>query len=128
MPLKKPWQDATPRNLARTPGALGVYEIGDPGGSLLYIGFAGGRSRFGLRGEISSRVEPDAPEAPSAASGAAKFRYEVNQMYLTRYVELLERELEASGALPPRNLLPGEYIPSMVRRMARSFARGAEGG
>lgn len=126
MPLAKPWQDASPENLNRTPGALGVYEIGDADGALLYIGFAGGRSRFGLRGEITSRVEQNSPN--TGAPAGARFRYEVNQMYLTRYVELLERELKASGSLPPKNLLPGEYIPSMVRRLAGTDGHGAHGG
>lgn len=126
MPLTKPWTDATPENLQRAPAALGVYEIGDADGTLLYIGFAGGRSRFGLRGEITERAGWAGSDA--AGVGAVKFRYEVNQMYLTRYVELLERELKAGGALPPRNLLPGEYIPSMVRRMAGSQGHSAQGG
>ena len=126
MPLTKPWQNATPENLERTPAALGVYEIGDADGALLYIGFAGGRSRYGLRGEITNRIEQSQPHA--AASDSARFRYEVNQMYLTRYVELLERELKASGGLPPKNMLPGEYIPSMVRRAAGSNGHGAHGG
>ena len=126
MPLAKPWQDATPENLQRTPAALGVYEIGGADGALLYIGFAGGRSRYGLRGEITSRIGQSSPSG--GAPDGAKFRYEVNQMYLTRYVELLERELKASGGLPPKNLLPGEYIPSMVRRAAGSNGHGAHGG
>ena len=126
MPLTKPWQEATPENLQRTPAALGVYEIGGADGTLLYIGFAGGRSRYGLRGEITSRIEQG--QANAAGSDGARFRYEVNQMYLTRYVELLERELKASGGLPPKNLLPGEYIPSMVRRAAGSNGHGAHGG
>ena len=126
MPLTKPWQEATLENLGRTPAALGVYEIGDADGALLYIGFAGGRSRYGLRGEITNRVGQSRSNA--AGSEGAKFRYEVNQMYLTRYVELLERELKASGGLPPKNLLPGEYIPSMVRRAAGSDGHGAHGG
>ena len=126
MPLKKPWTDATPENLGRAPAALGVYEIGDADGTLLYIGFAGGRSRFGLRGEITNRIGRHHPDAGGA--GGAKFRYEVNQMYLRRYVELLERDVKASGGLPPKNLLPGEYIPSMVRRAAGSNGHGAHGG
>ena len=47
MALNKPWIEATEENLRRLPGALGVYEIGDAAGTVLYIGFAGGRSRFG---------------------------------------------------------------------------------
>jgi hypothetical protein len=125
MPLTKPWQDATPENLGRAPAALGVYEIGDAHGTLLYIGFAGGRSRYGLRGEITNRIGRDDPNAADA--GGTKFRYEVNQMYLTRYVELLEREVKASGSLPPRNLLPGEYIPSTVRRAHVANGHGAQG-
>lgn len=113
MALKKPWTEATEENLRRLPGALGVYEIGDAAGAVLYIGFAGGRSRYGLRGEIAARLALDGPNPVTA--GGRLFRYEVNQMYLTRYVELLEQHLGATGDLPPGNKQPGEYIPTLGR-------------
>jgi hypothetical protein len=108
MPLTKPWLEATDESVRRIPGTLGVYEIGDADGEILYIGFAGGRSRIGLRGEIERRLAP----------GGRRFRYEVNLMYLTRYIELLERHEAATGALPPENLRPGEYVPGHIRRAA----------
>jgi hypothetical protein len=113
MALNKPWIEATEEQLRRLPGALGVYEIGDAAGTVLYIGFAGGRSRFGLRGEIAAKLAPESPNPVTA--GGRFFRYEVNQMYLTRYVELLERHLGATGDLPPGNKQPGEYIPTLGR-------------
>ncbi|MER3421155.1 MAG: hypothetical protein C4290_11820 [Chloroflexota bacterium] len=112
MALNKPWIEATEEHLRRLPGALGVYEIGDAAGTVLYIGFAGGRSRF-LRGEIAAKL---APESPNPVTAGGRFlRYEVNQMYLTRYVELLEQHLGATGDLPPGNKQPGEYIPTLGR-------------
>ncbi len=124
MALKKPWQDYDPATAPRVPATLGVYELGDASGNILYIGFAGGKSQFGLRGEIQARLNKDSV----AGAPASKFRYEVNMMYLTRFVELLEKQQDAAGALPPGNMVPGEYIPKVVRqRAARLKATKTEG-
>ena len=53
MPLAKPWQSWDPSRLKKIPGTLGVFEIGDANGAVLYIGMAGGRTRFGLRERIA---------------------------------------------------------------------------
>lgn len=115
MPLNKPWQHYNAAAPPRIPGTPGVFELGDADGQVTYIGFAGGKSRFGLRGEIASRLS-------GSAEGA--FRYEVNMMYLTRYVELLEKHHDLHGALPLRNTTPGEYVPGIVRRRMRATAHG----
>src|SRR5436305_13390381 len=57
MPIGKPWlpiHGADPREI---PGTVGVYELGDEGGSVIYIGYAGGRSLMGLRGAILSHAK-----------------------------------------------------------------------
>ena len=118
MPLKKPWLDCTAETLRRTPATLGVYEIGDVDGTVIYIGFAGGRSRFGLRGDIGDRLAADGPNAVVAARGRS-FRYEVNMMYLTRYIELLEQHHAGAGDLPPGNREPGVYVPRLGRAIGR---------
>ena len=50
--LDKPWKPLTVEEATRLPGQLGVYQIADAAGTILYIGQAGGRSPFGLRSEL----------------------------------------------------------------------------
>lgn len=90
--LDKPWIPLDEASVARVPGQLGVYQLADDDGNVCYIGFAGGRSLFGLRSELAVRV------------GAARaFRYEVNMQYQTRYRELLMLHRGAHGELPILN-------------------------
>lgn len=80
MAIKKSWQTWQAGVEGTIPGNLGVFEIGDADGNVLEVGFAGARSPFGLRGVLSERF---------AHPGEARlFRYEVNQMYRTRFIEL----------------------------------------
>ncbi len=97
---------------------MGVYELADADGTVLLIGYAGGRSRFGMRGEIAAAVE--------RTQGAARFRYEVTTAYLTRYQELLMVHQAEFGGLPPGNapepglgrLSPGSTASDSGRRPA----------
>lgn len=73
---------------------MGVFELGDVDGNVLYIGYAGGRSVLGLRGELRAML------GQSAATG---FRYEVNTAYLTRFQELLMAHVAEHDRLPPEN-------------------------
>ena len=41
----------------RLPGQLGVYQVADAQGTVLYIGQAGARSPFGLRSELQRELE-----------------------------------------------------------------------
>jgi len=122
MPLAKPWQPWPPADARAIPAALGVFEIGDAAGNVLYIGMAGGRTRFGLRERISACFA--GAVAPSLAERAAAYRYEVNMMYFTRYIELLERHLHAHGDVPPGNRESGEPLPTLGRA-GRQAARAA---
>jgi len=92
--LEKPWRDLTAANVAGLAAELGVYQLGDAQGRVLRIGYAGGRTLFGLRSEL---------EAPLIAGEAAKFRTEVNAQYLSRYEELLMVHKADFGELPPGN-------------------------
>jgi len=92
--LEKPWRDLTAVNVAALAGELGVYQLGDAQGRIVRIGYAGGRTLFGLRSEL---------EAALAASEAAKFRTEVNAQYLSRYEELLMVHKADFGDLPSGN-------------------------
>jgi hypothetical protein len=94
--LTKRWRELTAEEAAKAPGQMGVYELGDDGGAVLYIGFAGGKSPFGLRSELQGH-------AAARTGGATRFRYEVNMQYTTRYKELLMEHLARHGELPPGN-------------------------
>jgi hypothetical protein len=92
--LEKPWRELTAENVAKLAGELGVYQLGDAEGRVIRIGYAGGRTLFGLRSEL---------EAALRAGGAAKFRTEITAQYMSRYDELLMVHKADHGALPPGN-------------------------
>jgi len=92
--LDKPWRELTAANVAGLAGELGVYQLGDAQGRILRIGYAGGRTLFGLRSEL---------EAALTAGEAETFRTEVNAQYLSRYEELLMVHKADFGNLPPGN-------------------------
>jgi hypothetical protein len=123
MPLAKPWQTWDPALLKKIPGTLGVFEIGDANGVVLYVGMAGGRTRFGLRERIADCFTGKV--APSLAVSARLYRHEVNMMYTTRWIELLERHQHQHGALPAANIESGESLPRLGRA-GRSAARPAD--
>jgi hypothetical protein len=76
--LDKPWRD----------------QLADAAGRVLKIGYAGGRTLFGLRSEL---------EAALAEGLAVKFRTEVTAQYLSRYEELLMVYAADFGELPSGN-------------------------
>jgi hypothetical protein len=94
--LEKPWIELAPAAVRTLPGQLGVYQLADAERRVVYIGAAGGRSLFGLRGELERALK----ERPA---GARHFRYEVNQQYATRHLELLMLHVADHGALPMVN-------------------------
>ncbi|MCY4451926.1 MAG: hypothetical protein OXC01_08250 [Immundisolibacterales bacterium] len=124
--LTKPWRALEASEVARLPGQLGVYQIagqiagqvaGQEAGrtegrtegqiakeiaggesEVLCIGVAGGRSLFGLRGELAAELARRGP--------GFRFRVEVNTQYHTRFRELLMLHRADHGALPPENEAP----------------------
>ena len=94
--LEKPWIQLTAEAVKALPGQLGVYQLADAEGRVVYIGFAGGRSLFGLRSELERALK----ERPA---GAARFRCEVNQQYTSRHLELLMLLVADHGSLPVIN-------------------------
>ena len=92
--LNKPWQ-ALPQALEGLRGQLGVYELADDKDTVIFIGFAGGNSTFGLRSEVTDSVAR-LPEA-------TQLRFEVTTAYHTRYRELLMLHQADFGALPRAN-------------------------
>jgi len=97
--MDKPWRPLDTGAVAGLPGQLGVYQIADGAGEIRYIGFAGGRSLFGLRGELEAELAARDPEG----RGGFQFRVEVNMAYLTRYRELLMAYRADHGDLPADN-------------------------
>jgi hypothetical protein len=94
--ITKPWSPLTLENAGALSGQLGVYELADADGNVVAIGFAGGQSLFGLRGELLKLAE-NPPE------GATQFRIEVNTIYQTRFRELLMVHVADHGDLPAFN-------------------------
>ena len=93
--LDKPWKPLTAEEAGRLPGQLGVYQIADADGRILFIGEAGARSPFGLRSELQRQA---------AERGAGQqFRVEVNMQYRSRWLELLMVHKADHGSLPPDN-------------------------
>ena len=100
--MSKAWIPLTPENVKRLGGHLGVYQIQDASGHIVFIGYAGGRSLFGIRGELERELAGRGP--------GHSFRYEVTIQYLTRYKELLmvyvadHRELPVDNRKSPPRL------------------------
>ena len=105
--LHKPWQPLDGDTVGRLPGQLGVYQIAAPDGRILYIGYAGGRSRFGLRGELDREWRARRP-------ADRRFRYEITAQYLTRYRELLMVHIADHGAAPVDN---ADDLPERLGRL-----------
>jgi hypothetical protein len=95
--LEKPWRPLDRDHVARLTGQLGVYQIAEPGGEIVRIGYAGGKSVFGLRGELER-------ELARRAGAPALFRCEVNMQYMSRYQELLMVHLADHGRPPRENV------------------------
>jgi hypothetical protein len=107
--LDKPWQPLTAETTARLPGQLGVYQVADPTGAILFIGQAGARASFGLRSELQREARERGP--------GHQFRVEVNQQYRTRWFELLMVHKADHGALPPDN---AKNPPPVLGRLSPS--------
>ena len=93
--LDKPWQPLTAETAQHLPGQLGVYQVADAQGTVLYIGQAGARSPFGLRSELQRELKE--------RGAGCQFRVEVNQQYRTRWFELLMVHQADHGSLPADN-------------------------
>ena len=94
--MTKPWVALTAENVKKLSGQLGVFQLADAKGDVVLIGFAGGRSLFGLRGEVEKEIA-------TPPAGASQFRVEVNQQYTTRYQELLMVHVHDHGGVPAGN-------------------------
>jgi hypothetical protein len=95
--LSKAWIPLDREHVDEIAAHLGVYQLGDENGEIVYIGVAGGRSRFGLKGELSAKLADKAADATC-------FRIEINMSYRTRHLELLQAFVHDHGRLPAGNI------------------------
>jgi len=93
--LDKPWRPLTAEEATRLPGQLGVYQVADAQGTIVFIGQAGARSAFGLRSELQREFRE--------RGAGYQFRVEVNMQYRTRWFELLMVHKADHGSLPADN-------------------------
>jgi hypothetical protein len=94
--MEKPWIPLNQAAVRSLPGQLGVYQLSEPNGTIFYIGYAGGRTLFGLRSELERWLK-------ERAGKPAQFRYEINMQYLSRHRELLMLHVADHGRLPLAN-------------------------
>jgi hypothetical protein len=92
--LTKPFRAFTVDEISQVSATLGVFELADGRDRVLYIGYAGGRSLFGLRGTLMDFIEK---------TSASRFRVEINSAYLTRYQELLMAHIADFDVIPVEN-------------------------
>ena len=104
--MTKPWVALTADNIKKLPGQLGVYQLADAKGDIVYIGYAGGRSLFGVRSEVQKALD-------EKTAGASQFRVEINMQYTTRYQELLMAHVADHGDVPSGN--KGGPLPRLGR-------------
>ena len=106
--LDKPWLPLDEAYL-RLRGNMGVFQLADESGTVFYIGFAGGRARYGLGGEVRDL----AAQVPMASC----VRWEVTTAYQSRFRELLSVHQADHGALPEGNLTLG-HLPARLGRLS----------
>lgn len=93
--LNKPWIPLD-EGIARLHGHLGVFQLADAEQQIIYIGYAGGNSLFGLRGEVTAMREK--------ITGSAFVRVEITTAYLSRYRELMMVHIADHGRMPSANM------------------------
>ena len=92
--MDKSWQPAAEAATALK-GQMGVFQLANAAEEIIFIGYAGGRSLYGLQGEVRDQLaeQPD----------AVKFRVEVTTSYLSRFRELMMVHHADHGAYPVNN-------------------------
>ena len=93
-----PWLPLDEATVRRLGGHMGVYELAASNGEVVRIGFAGGRSVFGLRGELERALREN-----GGGGTATSFRFEITTSYLSRFRELLMVHAADHGAIPVGN-------------------------
>ncbi len=92
--LTKPWRPVDEIE-GVLKGHLGVYQLANADDEIVYIGFAGGASLYGLKGEVSERV--------AELEDATQFRVEITASYMSRWRELMMVHIADTGESPRHN-------------------------
>lgn len=94
--MRGAWTPLEAAHIAEVGGYMGVYQLRSLDRQVVFVGYAGGRSVLGLRGELADALAawPDR---------ALAFRFEITTTYLSRYQELLMAHLADHGSLPIDN-------------------------
>lgn len=92
--LTKPWVPI-PDALQKLRGHLGVFQLANADGEVLFIGYAGGKSQYGIRAEVAGAAE----QIPAAVN----VRVEITSAYLSRFRELMMVHIADHGAPPEHN-------------------------
>ncbi len=93
--LEKSWQPLSADVVKSVAAQLGVFQVSNDEQEIIYIGYAGGKSVWGLRGALQEQL--------ASLGDGHYFRIEINQQYLSRWEELLKIHMGDHGALPPGN-------------------------
>lgn len=112
--IRHAWETYNPEKYREYSGSYGIYELADENQDVIYVGMAGGQAIYGLRGKIAGHFSPQETN-PVIREQARFFRYEINNMYLSRLIEVLGRYREVTGALPAGNLASDEPLPTLAR-------------
>ena len=98
MPVRmdKSWMPLEEASHATVAAHLGVYQLANDEGEIVYIGVANAQTLFGIKGELRKAIA-DPP------ASATQCRYEVNMAYRTRHAELLQAYMHDHGELPVAN-------------------------
>jgi hypothetical protein len=113
--MTKPWVSIDAAALTALPGQLGVFELADAAGEVIFIGRADARSPFGLRGEIA--------RCAAAIAEARTYRLEITTAYHTRHLELLMTYRADHSRLPKHNA----PIPGLGRLSPLQDGAGSDG-
>ena len=92
--LTKPWVPVDEAN-ARLKGHLGVFQLANASEEVIFIGYAGGKSLHGLKGEVQAQLD----QTPDATF----YRVEITTGYLSRYRELMMAHIADHGSPPQHN-------------------------
>lgn len=117
--IRMPWKEWAPYAdtplwgvaAAKLSGSNGIYEIADASGKTIYVGYAGSRARFGLRGKLKDHFS-ETETNPEIRGKGHFFRYKVTSSYLSRWIEVLGRHNQRGG-MPAGNVHAREYPRKM---------------
>jgi len=103
--LEKPWISSERVNEVLA-GHMGVFQLANDNEQTIFIGFAGGKSRGGLKHEVAEML--------ATFPNAESFRYEITTSYWSRFKELMALHWAEHKSYPQLNnrTLVGRISPT----------------